>query len=84
MFFEYRFSRKEVKDVILKSGFQIIEIIPIDHEFGLIHGDFLFKIFFGKKNSTQLNRLGKMFAQILKNISPWITPHMILTIAKKV
>ncbi len=81
-FIEYRFIRKEFSRHLLKLGFEIEEIIPFCHiELGLFN-HFLEPIFFLR--NKHLLAIFRRTAKYLKNICPWLAPHMTMWIVRKI
>lgn len=92
-FHKYDFKRKIFKRYILKTGFEIKEMKPISHEIGFAKViNRLFQIVLKNpkifcKNKTGkwdgLTKNGNILCNILKKISPWLTPDQIFIVAEK-
>jgi len=89
-FYQYLFSKRRFYEELIKAGFEIEEFIPISHEMGFVSSvnRHLFKgskLFHQNKNCQWkgLSTPGSIICNILKRISPWITPDQIFSIAIK-
>lgn len=80
-FFEYRFTKKEFENELIKAGFTIIESVPISHIDGIYHE--FGRLFVSFKNwKFKLNFLGKSINYFLTKM-PFYCNHMHLCVVKK-
>ncbi|MEM1995639.1 MAG: class I SAM-dependent methyltransferase [Thermoplasmatales archaeon] len=80
-FFEYRFTRKEFEQELVRAGFEIIESVPIAQMDGLYHE--FGRIFVSFQNwEFHPNFLGKFLNNLLSQI-PFFHNHMHLCVVKK-
>lgn len=79
-YWEQYFGISELAVVLKKNGFKILEIIPIDHEHGLLS----FCNFFRDKSSYDgANRLGVALGGICQKYMPWSTAAEMVIVARK-
>jgi SAM-dependent methyltransferase len=80
-FFEYRFRKNQFEDILVKSGFTIIESVPIGHMDGIYH-EFgrLFTTF--KNWEFHPNIIGKVLNTLLSK-KPFCHNHMHLCVVRK-
>jgi len=81
-FYGYMFKKREFEREIEKSGFRIVESVPIYHKLGL-YNEFG-RMFVSRESYTnfKVNRLGKIINNICTKI-PFLHNHMHLCIATK-
>jgi len=88
-FFQYEFTRGQFCDYLEEGGFCIRELLPTSHEMGfakgvnmqMMRGTRLFHKSNGKWDG--LTRTGDLICGLLKKVSPWLTPDMMLALAEK-
>jgi len=85
-FLEYRYSKSELEDFLIETGFEVIETVPHDfydskdHAIGLVV-DFPF-LGARKGVNFRLNPLGKLISRRLDSISTWIACASIICIGR--
>src|SRR5262249_305364 len=69
-FWQYKFTRNQVRSFLTATGFEIEELLPLYHEEG-----FVFDLPFlgSRQRQYRANPVGRAVAMSLKAISPWIT-----------
>lgn len=86
-FLEYRYTVKELKDILNKNGFEMLKTIPHDfygskeHAIGLWM-DLPFLRQSHKGVDFKMNLAGKVVSRILDNISPWIACASVICVAR--
>lgn len=85
LFFEYRFSREAFRDCLLKNGFEILELKPIQIEQGFLE-DFIYPFFRVEKvesPGSRIKRLAGIISLFLGRLDPRICNHQYLCVARK-
>jgi ubiquinone/menaquinone biosynthesis C-methylase UbiE len=87
-FFQYDFRRSTFKSFLQKTGFTVIETVPISYEFGFaLEMKKNLSLDFYKNGANKkwngLTRTGDFLSTSLNRFSKWLTPHMMLFIVKK-
>ncbi len=73
VFGEYRFTKNKFKKILLRNGFQIVEIAADDFKKPKSMGFYMdFPFLRAKNKKYELNGIGNKLEGILKSISPWI------------
>ena len=72
-------TRREMKDILERVGFEVLVEEPVSHSFSL----FMLCEFFQKDSLGQTNALAEMFGGLLKRIAPWATANHLLFVGKK-
>ena len=80
-FFEYRFSKREFESLLLTSGFELVESVPIAQMDGLYHEFGRFFVSF-RNWAFYPNRLGRWMNDIFSR-RPFFHNHMHLCVIKK-
>ncbi len=85
VFDEYRYSRTELKKLVVQNGFEPLKIVPDDltspYAMGLCR-DFRNRL--GDPQKFTLNRLGLLVAAALNRLSPWIACGGVFCVARRV
>jgi hypothetical protein len=85
-FTEYRYTRSELENFLVQSGFEVIETRPHDfydskdHAVGLWGGFPFFRA--GEWGNYRLHSIGKLVSQTLDSISPWIACSGVICVAR--
>jgi SAM-dependent methyltransferase len=85
-FTEYRYTRSELENFLVQSGFEVIETRAHDiydskdHAVGLWVDFPFFRA--GNWDNFRLNSIGKLISQILDGISPWIASSSVICVAR--
>ncbi len=78
-FFEYHYSRRYMEELLKREKFEILFIRPVNHPFGLWYD---LPFFRSKDRKYKINRTGRLISRILRSLSPWFAPHMILCVGR--
>jgi len=84
VFDEYRYSRNEVRKLLVQNGFEPLRTVPDDLELPYAMGlcrDFRDR--FGNAEKFELNRFGLFMERILRKLSPWISCGGVFCVAKR-
>jgi len=85
VFDEYRYSRTELKKLVVQNGFEPLTIVPDDlslpYAMGLCR-DFRNRL--GHPDKFMLNRLGLLIARTFNRLSPWIACGGVFCVARRV
>lgn len=83
-FYYIMYKKGEFKEFIEKAGFEIIEVIPTMHSWGLIRAfSFLKGGDKDRRDEDCLNSLGKFIYSALRDRFPWLFPFMCMIVASK-
>lgn len=84
VFDEYRYSRNDVRRLMVQNGFEPLRIVPDDlklpYAMGLCRD---FRGRFGNPEKFELNRLGLFVERVLRKLSPWISCGGVLCMARR-
>ena len=84
VFDEYRYSRSEVRDLMVQNGFRPLRIVPDDlrlpYAMGLCRD---FRRRFGNPEKFELNGLGLFIERVLRKLSPWISCGGVFCMARR-
>ena len=72
-------TRREMKDILERIGFEVLVEEPVSHSFSL----FMLCELFQKDSLGQTNALAEMLGGLLKKIAPWATANHLLFVGKK-
>ncbi len=79
-YWEQYFKTKELADLLKKHGFEIVRLIPADHEHSLMTFCSFFR---DKKSYDGPNKYGTMLGNFCKAHMPWITASGLIIICRK-
>ncbi|KJJ84957.1 Methyltransferase type 11 domain protein [Candidatus Omnitrophus magneticus] len=79
-YWEQHFDITEISGILKQSGFDILDIIPMDQEHALIAYSSMFR---DKLSYDGANKLGIKLAVFCKNFLPWATASDMILICKK-
>ncbi|MDP8299903.1 MAG: methyltransferase domain-containing protein [Candidatus Tantalella remota] len=80
-YWEQYFKVDELTSVLEENGFKVIEVIPVDHEHGLMS---FCSIFRDKRSYDGPNKMGITLAGVCERFMPWMAaPEMIFICEKK-
>jgi len=84
-FFEYRFPREAFRECLLRNGFEILELEPIQNDQGFLE-DFIYPFFPVEKveaPGSRVKRAAAMVSGFLRRVDPRICNHQFLCVARK-
>jgi len=84
VFDEYRYSRNEVRELLVENGFEPLRIVPDDlrlpYAMGLCRD---FRGRFGNPDKFELNKVGWFIEKILRKLSPWMSCGGVFCVARR-
>jgi SAM-dependent methyltransferase len=79
-YWQYYFKRKELKGILEKYGFKILEIVPMDHEHSVISSS---KAFRDPESYDGANALGITLSRFYEKYLPWLTAANMVLVCQK-
>ena len=79
-YWQQYFKLDKLKRILEDSGFEVVEIKPMDHEHSIISFS---KIFRDKKTYDGANSVGLAFSRFCEKYLPWLTAANMILVAKK-
>jgi SAM-dependent methyltransferase len=79
-YWQQYFKARRLKELFMERGFEIIEIIPMDHEHNIISS---FGFFRDKKSYDGANKKGLAFSRFCERYLRWLTAANMVFVCKK-
>jgi SAM-dependent methyltransferase len=79
-YWEQYFKVSELKNLLENSGFDVLKIVPVDHEHSLL---ILSSLFRDRNSFDGANRFGVIMGEICSRLLPWITASEMIFICRK-